>query len=337
MHKGWLPSGLNLTTDLTTQTPLLSGFISNHNYKYSSNNQFGAVGLQKINSSKVINTKLNKNSIELNQNQNINQNPNQNPNPNPNPKKEQHQNIIISPDDPSTWGPSFWRMIHTIAAGYDENISQESKLMYKNQLEILTLTLPCSECRNNWQKILQEYPITNDILQNKYTFSKWTFDVHNIVNDHTESPQFSIQDFLIQYPTLRHGFLNHEFLNHLPLDEQIIQRFIVFVELTMQDKELFHEKLIDFYKFKMHQNNTILKSLQLYLSKFSKNNSRLLNITTRIEQQYLIESFITQILEDEDITKISEYFESKSKQQQLQQQQSQSITQKPKKKCGCKK
>ena len=43
-------------------------------------------------------------------------------------------------------------------------------------------TLPCKYCRINLSKNLKTFPITSEVLKNRETFSKYVYDLHNLIN-----------------------------------------------------------------------------------------------------------------------------------------------------------
>ena len=82
----------------------------------------------------------------------------------------------------SVWGPSLWHYLHTISFNYPVTPTQEQKQYYKEFIMNLRYTMPCSHCRNNLFKNLKQLPLNAAALKNRETFSRWMFDLHELVN-----------------------------------------------------------------------------------------------------------------------------------------------------------
>lgn len=83
---------------------------------------------------------------------------------------------------PSVWGPHAWKFLHAVAAGYPESPTIEEAQQYRQFVTSLIHVLPCYQCSDNLQKHLNEMPITNEALKNRKSFTKYMFDLHNLVN-----------------------------------------------------------------------------------------------------------------------------------------------------------
>lgn len=77
--------------------------------------------------------------------------------------------------DTKFWGPSGWKLLHSIAFCYDKNKS--NKKIYKGFFTSVKYVLPCIYCRRSYTKYISELKIdTNDI-------PKWLYRIHNKVNE----------------------------------------------------------------------------------------------------------------------------------------------------------
>ena len=83
----------------------------------------------------------------------------------------------------TVWGPAQWHMLHTISFNYPTNPTQEQKNNYKNYILSLQNVLPCGACRKNLKNNLDNYPLTMEHMKNRYTFSKYIYNLHEIVNE----------------------------------------------------------------------------------------------------------------------------------------------------------
>lgn len=82
----------------------------------------------------------------------------------------------------SVWGPPLWHFIHTMSFNYPINPSSDEKHNYMNFIKNLVYILPCKHCRNNFKNNLKTLPITMKEMESRYTFSKYVFCLHELVN-----------------------------------------------------------------------------------------------------------------------------------------------------------
>jgi hypothetical protein len=79
------------------------------------------------------------------------------------------------------WGPHLWFSLHTISFNYpikpSEKDKEEYKLFFKNLQEVI----PCSVCKKNYKRHLNEHPI-EDYLNSRKLLVYWVIDMHNMVN-----------------------------------------------------------------------------------------------------------------------------------------------------------
>jgi len=112
---------------------------------------------------------------------------------------------MIDPNVPSSWGPDFWKTAHTVISAYPLEPTDEEKIQFRSYLESFCFILPCSECRTNWYHLLEKNGMNEEVLANRYTFSKWLFDSHNHVNESLGKRKFTLNEFCHQYPHLLEG------------------------------------------------------------------------------------------------------------------------------------
>lgn len=82
----------------------------------------------------------------------------------------------------SVWGPPAWFFLHTISFNYPVNPTEEQKKQYKEFILSLQYVLPCRYCRENLKENLKLMPLTNDKLESRCTFSRYIYDLHELVN-----------------------------------------------------------------------------------------------------------------------------------------------------------
>lgn len=79
------------------------------------------------------------------------------------------------------WGPHLWFSLHTISFSYPLKPNNEDKEKYRNFFLNLQDVIPCSICKKNYKRHLNEHPIDN-FLNTKKDLVYWVIDMHNMVN-----------------------------------------------------------------------------------------------------------------------------------------------------------
>ena len=79
------------------------------------------------------------------------------------------------------WGPHLWFSLHTISLNYPLKPTQIDKDNYKNFFMNLQEVIPCSVCKKNYIRHLNEHPI-KDFLDTRKSIVYWVIDMHNMVN-----------------------------------------------------------------------------------------------------------------------------------------------------------
>lgn len=82
----------------------------------------------------------------------------------------------------SVWGPSLWHFLHTMSFNYPVHPVQADKEHYLNFMRSLQYVLPCKYCRTNLKRNYKELPINKGTMKNRYTFSKYVYDLHEHIN-----------------------------------------------------------------------------------------------------------------------------------------------------------
>ena len=99
------------------------------------------------------------------------------------------------------WGGEFWRVAHSITFQYSEtNPSNEEKDTVITFFQIFPKLLPCWKCGFHFQQLLDKHPLTDDVLTNRNTLSRWLHLLHNKVN-------LSIGKKQIPYDEVAHFYL----------------------------------------------------------------------------------------------------------------------------------
>jgi hypothetical protein len=82
----------------------------------------------------------------------------------------------------SVWGPMLWSYLHTMSFNYPVEPTKQNKKHYMNFILNLQNVLPCKYCRMNLTKNLKQLPLTMDTMESRETFSRYIYDLHELVN-----------------------------------------------------------------------------------------------------------------------------------------------------------
>ena len=82
----------------------------------------------------------------------------------------------------SVWGPSLWHYLHTMSFNYPVKPSVADKKHYKEFIINLKNVLPCKYCRMNLKNNLKALPVTQKVLKNRDSFSRYVYDLHEHIN-----------------------------------------------------------------------------------------------------------------------------------------------------------
>lgn len=82
----------------------------------------------------------------------------------------------------SIWGPTLWHSLHTISFNYPVQPTATQKKDYYNFFLSLENVLPCGKCRTNFKQNIIDVPFNMDVMESRYTFSKYVYDLHEHIN-----------------------------------------------------------------------------------------------------------------------------------------------------------
>lgn len=82
----------------------------------------------------------------------------------------------------TVWGPGAWHFLHTMSFNYPVEPTTEQKHQYRNYVLSLKNVLPCKYCRMNLKTNLRELPLTMECMKNRDTFSKYIYELHELIN-----------------------------------------------------------------------------------------------------------------------------------------------------------
>ena len=98
------------------------------------------------------------------------------------------------------WGPSGWLFLHCISFGYPYKIDPNTTAHIEKQNDYyrffyyLGKVLPCKYCRDSYMEyFVKNSPMTR--MSTRKDFTKWLYDVHNMVNNKLGVPECEIPKF----------------------------------------------------------------------------------------------------------------------------------------------
>ena len=100
--------------------------------------------------------------------------------------------------DPKVWGPHYWFFLHTIAITFPHHPNAITKKKYYDLIQNLPLFIPQEEVSSYFSKLLDAYPVT-PYLDNRESIVRWTWFIHNKINEKLEKPKISLEEFYVKY------------------------------------------------------------------------------------------------------------------------------------------
>jgi len=82
----------------------------------------------------------------------------------------------------TVWGPSMWHYLHTMSFNYPVHPTEQDKKHYRDFVLNLQYVLPCKYCRINLKTNFKSLPLTMAVMENRETFSKYVYELHELVN-----------------------------------------------------------------------------------------------------------------------------------------------------------
>ena len=111
------------------------------------------------------------------------------------PEKAQEINEQLM--DPKNWGKEQWIALHTHAACASDILTEDEKAAWQNMLESFPFILACKSCCKHFDAMLEQFPVTDEVLHSKQSLSHYLFQLHNKVNKRLGKPEKTL-DFLAE-------------------------------------------------------------------------------------------------------------------------------------------
>ena len=90
----------------------------------------------------------------------------------------------------SVWGPLLWNTLHIISFNYPVRPTEADKENYYQFIISLSKVIPCGKCRENVKTNLEATNFNKSKLKNRDTFSRFVYDLHNVVNRMLKKPNY---------------------------------------------------------------------------------------------------------------------------------------------------
>jgi hypothetical protein len=100
--------------------------------------------------------------------------------------------------DPTVWGPHYWFFLHTISMSYPNWPNAVTKKKYYEFIQNLPLFIPVESMSTEFSKLIDKYPVM-PYLDNRDSFIRWVWFIHNKLNEKLEKPQISLNEFYLEY------------------------------------------------------------------------------------------------------------------------------------------
>jgi hypothetical protein len=140
--------------------------------------------------------------------------------------------------DPKVWGPHYWFFLHTIAITFPHHPNAITKKKYYDLIQNLPLFIPQEEVSSYFSKLLDAYPVT-PYLDNRESIVRWTWFIHNKINEKLEKPKISLEEFYVKYYE-NYKTKDASYLEYYKLRSKIIY-FIILILLIFLIYYLFNK------------------------------------------------------------------------------------------------
>jgi hypothetical protein len=100
--------------------------------------------------------------------------------------------------DPTIWGPHYWFFLHTLSMSYPHHPNAVTKKKYYELIQNLPLFIPVESIGSDFEKLLNEYPVT-PYLDSRESLIRWMHFIHNKINEKLEKPKITLNEFYFRY------------------------------------------------------------------------------------------------------------------------------------------
>lgn len=91
--------------------------------------------------------------------------------------------------DTRFWGPSGWKILHTITFAY---IPRTDKVAVREMFKMLPFVLPCKYCRTSLAEYMDRYNL-DEALESRDLLTRWLWKIHNEVNSKLRNQKLAVE------------------------------------------------------------------------------------------------------------------------------------------------
>jgi Erv1 / Alr family len=91
--------------------------------------------------------------------------------------------------DTRFWGPSGWRLLHSITFAY---IPHSDKISVREMFTMLPFVLPCKYCRTSLTEYMERHPL-EPALESRHALTRWLWKIHNEVNSKLRNQKLPVK------------------------------------------------------------------------------------------------------------------------------------------------
>jgi len=99
------------------------------------------------------------------------------------------QNVFL----PSVFGPKLWAVIHTAAAAYPMNPSENEIEEMKFFVTGIPASIPCTRCKEDTRNFIQAN-IMNETFRSREKLFEFSVDLHNYVNRKLNKAEITVKN-----------------------------------------------------------------------------------------------------------------------------------------------
>lgn len=100
--------------------------------------------------------------------------------------------------EPNVWGPHYWFFLFTIALSYPTHVNSVTKRKYYDFIQNMPLFIPNPKIGNKFSNLLDKYPVS-PYLDNRESFVRWVFFIHNKINVILSKPEITFEEAIQKY------------------------------------------------------------------------------------------------------------------------------------------
>ena len=128
--------------------------------------------------------------------------------------------------EPKIWGPHYWFFLHTISMSYPLHPNAVTKKKYYEFVQNIPLFIPVESIAGDFSKLLDKYPV-QPYLDNRESFVRWMWFIHNKINKKLEKPQITLNEFYVKYYE-EYKPVNKKMYEYYKVREKVIYFSVIF-------------------------------------------------------------------------------------------------------------